>query len=484
MSLPSRAAAVRGDDFQYTLGWYQACLAITETGVDSIEIEDRGAGSYDDIVTRRHDGRHLFQQIKNSNYSDVVISETWLLTSSDGGRSPLQHFYNSWKVLRTDGTPAFKLVANRGLDTAHPLLKLRDRNTNLLLPKATEVTPRSDAGKALRRWAAALEIAHEELLEFLADFQIVLTDNEATWRSHIKPLMRLAGLRSDDEAVTIGVDIVRGWVKSGAGARTPAQIRAEVGDRKLLANDGRVVLAVDAIDRPGSSNLPTVRLDWVDRFDGDTARQRRLLRDGYRWADLSDELTAAEMTLGDFGVRRVLVEGAMRLPLWFAVGAAFPDTRRWTLDVDQRGELWSTGLPQQHPEQGHDDEARLVAADVDGGGEDVAVVISLTHDATGDVVTFVRSERFANKVLTVTTDTGPGQDAVRSGGHARTWARSARDLLRTEFDKLERRPARLHLFMAAPAGAVLLLGHDWNLMPETVVYEHLDPGYTATLSVT
>lgn len=486
MSLPSRAAAVRGDDFQYTLGWYQACVAITEPGVDTIEVEDRGAGSYDDVVTRRHDGRHLFQQVKNSNYSDVVINETWLLTSTGGGRSPLQHFYDSWAALRTDGTPEFKLVANRGLDVDDPLLKLRDRNTNRLLPKATEVSDGSQAGRALKRWAAALGITVGELLEFLADFQIVLTDNEATWREHMKPMMRLAGLRSDDEAVTIGVDIVRGWVKSGAGPRTPAQIRAAAADRRLLAHDGRVVLAVHAIDHSGSSNLPTVKLDWVDRFDGDTPRQRRLLRDHYGWASLSDELTAAEKTLGGFGVRRVLVEGALRLPLWFAIGAAFPDTRRWELEVEQRGELWSTSAPAQHASPGHDDGAWLLsAANVNGGvGDDVAIVISLTHDATADVTRFVESQGMVGKVLTITTDIGPGQDALRTGGHARTWARSARDLLRQEFGKLERRPTRLHLFMAAPAGAAVFLGHSWNLMPETVVYEHLDPGYAPTHIVT
>lgn len=485
MSLPFRAAAVRGDDFQYTLGWYQACVAITEPGVDTVEIEDRDAGSYDDVVTRRHDGRHLFQQVKNSNYSDVVINEIWLLTATGGGRSPLQHFYDSWAVLRTNGTPEFQLVANRGLDVDDPLLKLRDRNTNRLLPKAAEASDGSKAGRALKRWAAALDITVDELLEFLADFQIVLTDNETTWREHINPRMRLAGLRSDDEAVTIGVNMVRGWVKNGVGPRNPAQIRAEAADRGLLAQDGRVVLAVHAIDRPGSSNLPTVKLDWVDRFDGDTPRQRRLLRDRDNWANLSDELTAAETTLGDFGVRRVLVEGALRLPLWFAIGAAFPDTRGWELEVEQRGELWSTRAPNQHASPSQDDEARLLSAEDFNGraGDDVAVVISLTHDATPDVIRFVEAQGMVNKTLTITTNTGPGRDSLRNGEHARTWAHSARDLLRLEFGKLERRPTRLHLFMAGPAGGALLLGHNWNLMPETVVYEHLDPGYAATLIV-
>lgn len=480
MSLPARAAAVRGDDFQYTLGWHAACQAITEPGVISVHVEDPGAGSYDDIVTRRHDGKHQYRQAKNSNYSDVAIDEKWLLEAIGNGRSPLAHFYASWKQLRSDGSSTFELLANRGIDLKDPLLKLRDRNTNLLLPKAAEVTARSDAGKALMRWADALGISRDELLEFLSEFQIVATDNEARWRSHTQPLMRLAGLRSDDQAVRVGVDIVREWVKNGVGPRTPAQIRREAAAAGLLAQDGRVVLAVNAIDEPGSDKVPTVRLHWVERFDGDTPRQRRLLRDADGWADLTAELTAAEKTLADFGVRRVLVEGAMRLPLWFAVGAALPDTRRWELEVDQRGVRWSSRFGKAKAS----DAAQLLGVTpCDDESTDKAVVVSLTHDATDEVVTYVREHHFARSVVTVAAMDGPGPTSVRDGLHARTWARSARELIRTQLDEQTPRPSKLHLFLAAPAGAALLLGHDWNLMPDTVVYEHTDPVYAPTLLV-
>lgn len=481
MSLPARAAAVRGDDFQYTLGWYAACKAITEPGVISVHVEDPGAGSFDDIVTRCHDGNHRYQQAKNSNYSDVAIDESWLLTASDNGKSPLEHFYNTWKRLRLDGAPAFELLANRGIDPTDPLLGLRDRNTNLLMPRAAAAGDRSNAGKALKRWEAALDISRDELLEFLHEFQIVATDNESAWRSHTKPLMRLAGLRDDDMAVRVGVDIVREWVKNGVGPRTPAEIRHEAAKAGLLAQDGRVILAVHAIDRPGSDNVPTLTLDWVDRFEGDSPRHRRLLHDKNQWPALSDELTAAEKTLGDFGVRRILVEGAMRLPLWFAVGATFPDTRRWELEVDQRGTIWSSAASEAAPE----DAAQLLyVKSVDGGGEDVAVVIALTHDAGSEVLAYVREHALAGTVLAVTTQTGPGQDSVRDGTHARSWSRSARELLREELGKLPFRPARLHLFVAAPAGAVLLLGHDWNLLPDTLIYEHTDPSYAPTVLIT
>jgi hypothetical protein len=44
---------------------------------------------------------------------------------------------------------------------------------------------------------------------------------------------------------------------------------------------------------------------------------------------------------------------------------------------------------------------------------------------------------------------------------------------------------RIHLFLAAPAGLALLLGHRWNRIAPTVVYEDLgldgyEPGYDIT----
>jgi hypothetical protein len=480
VNLPARAAAVRGDDFQYTLGWYWACTALSEPGYESVSVEDSGAGSFDDVVVLRHDGNHRYQQAKNSNYSAVVIDEKWLLTaSSTKGKSPLRHYYDTWQTLRATGTPTFELITTRGMDANDPLLKLRDVNTNLLMPKVGSLTSGSKEGQALQRWADALKVTTDDLLLFLSDFQVVTTDNERAWRERTKPLMRLAGLKHDDAAVVAGVDIVRQWVKTGAGPRTPDDIRAAAATAGLLAQDGRVVLAVHAIDRPNSEHVPSLKLDWVDLFDGDTDRGRRLLKDPSRWQELAGELREAEKTLASFGVRTVHVEGAMRLPAWFAVGAAFPDTRRWQVETLQRGDLWSSATASAQD----GDEAVLGKTSVDAASTDVAVAISLSQASSQDVETYVLHHGIAGTVISITSTTGPGQDSLRDGAHARTWARSARDQLRQELKALPTYPARVHLFLAAPAGAALLLGHNWNLLPPTLVYERVEPTYAPTLEI-
>jgi hypothetical protein len=41
---------------------------------------------------------------------------------------------------------------------------------------------------------------------------------------------------------------------------------------------------------------------------------------------------------------------------------------------------------------------------------------------------------------------------------------------------LDESTERLHLFLAMPAGLGLLLGHRWNALRPTIVYEHLGVG--------
>jgi hypothetical protein len=43
---------------------------------------------------------------------------------------------------------------------------------------------------------------------------------------------------------------------------------------------------------------------------------------------------------------------------------------------------------------------------------------------------------------------------------------------------------RIHLFMAAPAGIALMLGHWWNLLPPATVYEYIPTSRTYVETIT
>lgn len=468
MTLPARAAAVRGDDYQYAAGWYWACRALTDPDVVSVSVEDAGGGSFDDVVVCHRTRPSSYKQVKSSNTAETVVTERWLTTAvTPAGQSPLQHFYATWARLRDQHPqrPELALVTNRGLDPADPILALRDNLTETVADRLRSRSARSAPGTARRRWAEHLGVSETKLLDFLADLRFQTEGSEASWDRQARDVMRAAGLRDDDDAVARGKQLVREWVKTGAGPQSVAGVRQQVTEAGLLARSGTLVLAVHGVDRRPSPLRPTVELHWVDRYVGLTSHARRDLVDGRDRAVFEDELHAAVRTLESFGVPRVHVTGSMRLPTWFTIGHALPDVRGWVVSCDQRGAEWRSDTAPVPVEP------RILAQQTLGQGDDLAVGIALTQDLSTDVSEYLRGSGASVAELLVLGPAGePGRASVPDAGYAVGWAHAARKVIRAQTARL--RPPRVHLFLAGPAGAALMLGHHWNLMPVTVCYEH------------
>jgi len=480
LSLAPRAAAVRGDDYQYAVGWVAACEALCDPDVLSVSIEDANGGHFDDVVTRRRSGLDTYIQVKSSNSGNVIVDSTWLLTSASlAGRSPLQHYYRTWVSLITAGRP-FELVllTNRGIDHEDPILgDLRDLKTNRVrVDDLRGRAAQSKAGQERRHWAVHLDVTEDELLSFLAEVIWRHADSEPEWDERARLLMCQAGLRSDDEAITVGKALVRSWVTRGAGPQTRDAIRRQVADRNLLARSGTLTLAIHAIDHQPAAGPANVELDFTALFDGDTPFARRQLKNPSDWQQvIMPQLAGAARALEAYGPRRVHITGSMRLPLWFAVGRELPDVRQWTLSLDQRGQDWRTS-------PAADVTPRTIAEVPIGQGSDLALAVALTHDPTADVQAYLREAGIPVASLLVLGPAGdPGHQAVPDGQWASGWARAAREHARGAARTCGARV--IHLFIAAPQAIALMLGHHWNLTPPTTVYEHLPPGYFPAIHV-
>ena len=450
--------------------------------MDSVSIEDAGGGQFDDVVVRRRDARpDRYWQVKSSNSGNVSIDENWLTTAAtSAGQSPLQHFHATWRKLReTDRPFELILVTNRGFDDKHPLLgPLRDNYTGHI--RVAELQGKSDRslpGKARTAWCSHLGIDADELFAFLAVVKWEQAGPEAKWREDAQRAMRLAGLRDDDDAVEIGLAIIREWVMTGAGPRSVDDIRRIVNDRNLLADSAQLILAVHGIDRPASAQSANVTIDWVDRFEADDATRRFQVTDPNDWTDaFPADLERARTSLEAFTARRVLVTGAMRQAMHFAVGHALPDVRRWVLVVNQRGQLWSTDAT---PIDGV--QATVLKQHNCDGGRDVAIAIALANDLTSDVRDHLAREHLpVGELLVLGPDGPPGGAAVPSNEWLVAWVRSARDIIRTA----TKTAPRIHLFLSGPASAALMLGHQWNtLAAPTVVYEFDQRTYFPTFYI-
>ncbi|MEV6520278.1 SAVED domain-containing protein [Micromonospora chalcea] len=479
MTLPARAAALRGDDYQHIIGWYWACRALTDVDLVSVSIEDASGGAFDDLVVLRNTGADCYYQVKSSNSDETVVDAKWLTTATaTNGKSPLQHFHATWAEHRHDNPrPQFQLITNRAFDPDDPILKLHDKYSNTVGRVLRAKTARSLAGRQRKLWANHLGITEAELLDFLDEFELHHEGGETSWSRQARDAMRAAGLRDDDDAVLRGRNLVRDWVKTGAGPQTRDAIREQVAQVDLLARQGTLIFAVHAIDRPAHSLQPVVTYDFVDLYEGATDRERRQLRNPDDWQTVVMPSLAAKIRdLEAFGVRRVHITGAMRLPMWFATGVRLPDIRGWVVSADQRSVEWcSDALPAAV-------EAQELGRVELGQGQDLAVAIALTHDVTTDVEQYLRLRGLpVSELLALGPAGGPSQTAVTDAAFAVGWAHAARARIVAAVRR--RRAPRLHLFFAAPAGAALMLGHHWNLLPPTTVYEHLGTTYAQAMTI-
>jgi SMODS-associated and fused to various effectors sensor domain len=485
--LPARAATLLGDDYQHIIGLYQALKVVDDPELDTVHIEDAAGGAFDDVVVRptgaaASAGRPMrCIQVKAGVYNNVVIDNKWLTAKKTAkGKSPLQHFHATWCALVAAGEPfEMEMYTNKNYDHDDLLLRLLNSESRKIpREKLDGLAPAGRAAGQLAEWAEHLKISAEEAKSFLTAVTFRHGEEEGSWAERCSHLMRLAGLRGDAEAVDAAHKVVRNWVRTGVGPRNANQILDDLAAHGLLARGGELLLTISGIDTVNTPYRPNASVDFVDLYADTDPFSRRQLDDPSDWvANVARQLETAKSDLLRFDVRRVRLVAAMRLPMYFAVGRVFSRVGNWVLVTEQRGQDWATDVDPQAAEvdaQFHD---------LPGEIADLAVTISLSLDPAPDVIEHVGAAGLPiSRLLRLSTPDGPAQDSVSGPPWAASWVRSAREQIRTAAREMHAQ--HVHLFISAPAGLAMFLGHDWNLMPTTTVYEHLGfDGYTPTITL-
>ena len=465
--LSRRGASIRGDDYQHLAGWVQVAQALQQgSDVERIGIEDPDRVGADDVTVYRRLGRNTFVQAKSAVDARRDASVSWLCEpSTRGGPSTLQKLYAEWSKASPDQRPELVLLTNRHADQGDPVLRLRDGRDGTVAVRLAAAPPQSDAGSERRQLAEHLGIGEDLLLKFLRDFRPVLGRLDADLRQDARQAMGAAGLRIDDEAIRAGIDFVHDWVVSGEHrVRSIDDVRKAVDALGLRSHDASRTLLLYAIDRDTVPPHGCIVLDWVDDFIGEQPRHRRRPRDVEVWRRFRDDLNGAARVLREEGHRSVLVEGYARLPTWFAAGVALSRTANFAVASIQGSEVWSsTSTPADFP--------IATAETALGSGEELAVSIGVAVDPTEDVLHSLTGMTDVGRHILLTPESGPSNTVIRSGAEALGCAFALRDQARTLCRT--HRPRKVHLYLAAPRGVALLLGHLWDRLPETQLYEDL-----------
>lgn len=143
--------------------------------------------------------------------------------------------------------------------------------------------------------------------------------------------------------------------------------------------------------------------------------------------------------------------------------------------VVQRGVLWTSDAPYPAPI------APVITEHHLGQGNDIAIAIQIATTIASDVLEFLCDQHLPTDQLVVLSPPGgPRDNAVASPEDACALAIGLRDAAR----RAARGHPRVHLFLAGPMGLSLLLGHRWNRVAPTTVYEDLAAlGYEAAFTV-
>jgi hypothetical protein len=477
---PSRTAVrITGDRYQWLAAWGHCVRALHDdpgNRVVAVGVEVDDAGAVDDVVVYWSLTPPTYVQAKYAVDATTPVNVGYLTQKSKaGGPSLTQKFAAHHNRLRGQGAtnPDLVLLTNRAADPADILITGRDPRTGLLLPNAKLGTARSNRGKARTSWAQAAELDEAALMDLLSSWRFDLARDTGHLEELTLLRMRSAGLRADDQALSSGIDWVTKQVIAGERHLDAERIAAAVDELDLQRGPRRQVVSVATLKPDPVAPDAVIALDWVDRFDGHDAYAKRRPLAPATWAQLHNDIKTIPSALPHSA--RVLVTGSMRLPAAFTVGTAMRMVTNIDLAVVQGQDVWSSET------QYSDAPAPTVIHRPIHQGDDIAVAIEMTTPITDDVVEYLRRNAIpAQELITIARPAGTNDRFIASSEAANALAYGIREAVRP----LVRRHPHIHLFLAAPMGLVLLLGHRWNAMAATTVYEDLvQHGYEAAFTI-
>jgi SMODS-associated and fused to various effectors sensor domain len=473
---------IAGDRYQWLLAWLDCVLLLRDKQTGALNpavavgVEVDGAGNVDDLVVYRRRPPHSYKQVKYAVDATSPVNTAYLTAPSNtGGPSIIARIARAWHELTASRDPVeLTLITNRAPDPGDDLVAKRDARTRLLVPRGAAGGPNSKLGRARRVWAAAARVDDTDLLELLK----VLEFDLARDRQHVEQLARLtmliAGLRDDDQALALATDWIAAQVVAGTRRFTAEAIASAVDDLGLRAGAARTAVSITTLQRDPLAAQARYSLDWVDRFDGETPFDKRRPRPPSTWQELHNDIEALASTCR--GEARIAVTGSLRLAPAFAVGAALRMVTNTDVAVVQRGQLWASDAAYDGPVQPSTRETLIRQ------GDDVAIAVAIAADPTDDVIKYLRAAVLpVNRLVVLSVGNGPRDNLVQSPGQGCALAIGIRDEARRQAGQ----HPRVHLFQAGPMGLALLLGHRWNRVAPTVVYEdlgHLD-GYEPAFQI-
>ncbi|MGA8810702.1 MAG: hypothetical protein WB973_22745, partial [Thermoanaerobaculia bacterium] len=211
------AARLAGDDYQHLLAWLRMLeLLMPNSQVRSVAVEDPDAAFVDDVTTLYEvtaDRPDEFLQVKyHVDQRGQYSSDLFLEKKAEGGRSLLQKFFVTWKLLTKDPTRRveLRLISNWVWSPTDDLAGCIQGKDTALSAEFFTAGTKSKIGQLRERWRAHLDVEPAEFRAFAQTLRLRLGfDCVDEVLDRVAERMMFLRLKSDPASLLVAVGIVR-----------------------------------------------------------------------------------------------------------------------------------------------------------------------------------------------------------------------------------------------------------------------------------
>ncbi|HEY9777219.1 MAG TPA: SAVED domain-containing protein [Planktothrix sp.] len=477
---------LRGDEYQILWFWLQSCkLFNPRTKVVAVEFESNDVKGFDDVVA--HFGGLVDQlgrphirdcyQIKfhvtgNGSITGKALCDPAFINAET--ISLLQRLHAAYKKDNGDAAGCSYILLSPW--QVHPddvLAKVFDLSDDSIdWDRLAEGKTSKSATGALRQdWRDHLKLASdEELRQVISRLRLSQTGSIDDLRRRLNENLMMAGLRPIDQSSDVDPyqEVARELLKQGGNINLTRQDAEEICKRKnlyegppLFAED-RKYLGVRTFTRwtAGLEDRCEDILDLCDFFV-----DRKLVA-GHTWSDVNRNINEFVDRHAQLGAKLDFELHAL-LSVSFALGYALPAKRRVESAVIQPPRnRWHSHVPGSTAQ-----DLFIVTPISQAKGGEVAVSLSVTHDASAEVAKFLSTQNhYAQSHIRFSPATGYGSTAVTDGTHA--WQLAQSFCTQVKQLVVEHGYTRVHLFSAAPAALLFFIGQLSHALPPVTVYEY------------
>ncbi len=487
MALNQVGARTEGDVFQGLFFWRQAAdLLRPQSLVERVVLEHDEAAGVDDVaVFYRQPGVNAggwmvtadYFQLKyhvdnrDSYSSDALIDPAFVEAKS----SLLQRFHAAYANLASEHDDfRLHLASNwrwKGDDKLARLLREYDGE---LPRKFFDDGPRGDLGKVREKWRAHLELDDEAFRAFARTLRFQLDHfGRRDFKAYVYATLESVGLQtpSADRAACPYESLIQQFLMNGPNSFDVESFR------ELCEREGLLVGPPTEEPAPRKIGVRSF-VRFAERLESEVDEivcvsnnfAGRHLAAGGSWLScVSGVLDFLADPDRRSRLRAVPSAIALECHGSLALLAGWELSRNSGVDIapiqKPSLEIWRPAV-----EAAHDDSWAVEIIEREGDHEDIAVCLSVTHDARRDVEDFLATEGApaVGRLVVVSPYRGPSPQSIEGADHA---YRLASQLPGVISKARPSRAARAHVFFACPNALMFFIGQQREALGRLALYE-------------